>query len=57
MGLLILPRDIVVGAREFTRQICVAREVTIIRGAVSPITCRCWSQARRTGAVESAGVR
>src|SRR5579863_10771043 len=35
-------------ARDLIRQICAAREVVIVRGAVSPITFSCCWQRRRS---------
>jgi putative transposase len=34
-------------ARDLLRQICQAREVVIIRGAVSPTISTCWCLARQ----------
>lgn len=44
----ILRGDIAERARDLLRQICVAREVTIVRGAVSPDTSTCCWRRRRS---------
>ena len=43
----VLRGEVAERARDIIRQICQAREVTIIRGAVSPDHVICWSRHRR----------
>ena len=42
------PWEVAERARDLLRQICQARDVVIIRGAVSPDHIQCWCRARRT---------